>query len=267
MVWKIVPCALATFSGDFGVTTLVTAAAKLRSSPGSLYLHITALLRRRIQSGEWQPGHRLPTLEEIAAEFGVARVTVRQAMNILESEGLIWRKQGKGTFVDANVVCGPWLSLQTEWSSLVKMTVFGDTAIELHKVREGKRAPPLHASDGKAAPAYRYMRRVHSKNDVPYAVIDIYLDRRIYLKAPREFSRRPVISVLESVPRVRIGIARQQLTIGTADIEVAGLLRVPVNAPVAQVRRVIRDPAGTVIYFGDLVYRGDFVKLDINLRQ
>jgi len=249
------------------MTTLVTAASKLRSSPGSLYLHITTLLRRRIQSGEWRLGHKVPTLEELAREFGVARVTVRQAMGILEAEGLIWRKQGKGTFVRENILSGPWLALQTEWSSLVKMTMFADTAIELRKVREGKKAPPLGAADGRPAAAYQYMQRVHSKNDVPYAVIHIYLDRRIYLKAPREFSQRPVISVLETIPRLRIGAARQQLTIGTADIEGAELLRVPVNAPVAQVRRIIQDESGTVIYYGDLIYRGDFVKLDINLRK
>ncbi len=247
--------------------TLVTAADRLKNSPGSLYLHITALLRRRIQSGEWRAGQKIPTLEEIAREFGVARVTVRQAMGVLEAEGLIWRKQGKGTFVHENVICGPWLALQTEWSSLVKMTVFADAAMELRKVREGRKVPPLAPSDGKPAPTYHYMQRVHSKNGVPYAAIEIYLDRRIYLKAPREFSQRPVISVLEKVPGVKIGAARQQLTIGTADIEDAELLGAPVNTPVAQVRRVIQDPAGTVIYFGDLVYRGDFVKLDINLRK
>jgi GntR family transcriptional regulator len=147
------------------------------------------------------------------------------------------------------------------------MTMFGDSAVELRKVRESRKAPSLSAADGKPAGAYQYMLRVHSKNDVPYAVIHIYLDRRIYLKSPKEFSRRPVISILETIPRLRIGAARQQLTIGTADIEAAELLRVPVNAPVAQVRRIIQDERGTVIYCGDLIYRGDFVKLDINLRR
>ena len=66
---------------------------------------------------------------------------------------------------------------------------------------------PPSSADGKSASAYQYMQRVHSKNGVPYAVIHIYLDRRIYLKAPREFSQRPVISVLETIPRVRIGAA------------------------------------------------------------
>jgi GntR family transcriptional regulator len=250
------------------MTTLVTTAAtKLRSSPGSLYLHITTLLRRRIQSGEWRQGQKVPTLEQLAREFGVARVTVRQAMSILEAEGLIWRKQGKGTFVKDDILSGPWFSLQTEWSSLVKMITFADTAIELHKVAEERKSPPLAPADGKPASAYQYMKRVHSKNGVPYAVIHIYLERRTYLKAPKEFSRHPVISVIETVPGLKIGVARQQLTIGTADIESADLLRVPVNSPVAQVRRVIQDQSGTVIYYGDLIYRGDFVKLDITLRK
>ena len=168
------------------MATLVTAATKLRNSPGPLYLHITTLRRRRIRSGEWPLGQKVPILEELAREFGVARVTVRQAMGVLEGEGLIWRKQGKGTFVEKNILSGPWFSLQTEWSSLVKMTGFGDTAIELRKVRAGEKAPPLGASDGKPAAAYRDMQRVHSKDDIPYAVIDIYLDRRIYLNESPE---------------------------------------------------------------------------------
>jgi GntR family transcriptional regulator len=255
--------------GAAGAMTRLMASTttKLRTSPGSLYSHITALLRRRINTGLWQPGQKLPTLDALALEFGVARVTVRQAMGILESEGLIWRKQGKGTFVAADVLSGPWLTLHTEWPSLVRMTMFGDTAIELRNVRQGSRTPPLLPGDGTPAPGYRYMRRVHSKNRVPYAVIDIYLDRRIYARAAHEFSRHPVISVLERVPGVNLGAARQQLTIGTADLEIAELLHVPVNAPVAQVRRVIQNRDAVVVYFGDLVYRGDFVKLDINLRK
>jgi len=249
------------------MSTLPTPGTQLRNSPGSLYLHITTLLRRRVQSAEWRPGQKVPTLEQLAREFGVARVTVRQAMGILESEGLIWRKQGKGTFVKEGILSGPWFALQTDWSSLVKVTTFADAANELRTVREGKKLPPLSAADGKPAGSYQYLHRVHSKNDVPYAVIHIYLDRRIYVKAPREFSQRPVISVLETVPGLRIGTARQQLTIGTADIEAAELLKVPVNSPVAQVRRVIQDKSGTVIYYGDLIYRGDFVKLDINLKK
>jgi GntR family transcriptional regulator len=59
--------------------------------------------------------------------------------------------------------------------------------------------------------------------------------------------------------------ARQVLTIGTADMEVAGQLHIPVNAPVALVRRVFTDAAGRVIYLGEVTYRGDFIHLEMDL--
>ncbi len=56
------------------------------------------------------------------------------------------------------------------------------------------------------------------------------------------------------------------LTIGTADLEVARLLGVPVNAPVAEVRRVFRDETGRVIYLGEVTYRGDAIHVEMNLK-
>src|SRR3546814_1229236 len=63
------------------------------------YLQLSTLFRRMIASGEWQVGSQIPTVEELAAEYGVARATVRQALGILNGEGLIERYRAKGTFV------------------------------------------------------------------------------------------------------------------------------------------------------------------------
>lgn len=243
----------------------MSATNKLKDTPGSLYPHIAALLRRRISVSEWLPGHQLPTLDDLVREFGVSRVTVRQAIGLLEAEGLVWRQQGKGTFVAEGVTSGPWFTLESDWSSLVTMVIA--TGIEFRKIHEERRAPQIGSSEGEPAPAYQYIRRVYSKDGTPYAVIGIYLDRRIYLKARKEFSRGPVIPILDKLPGVTIAKAWQTLTIGTADLEITDLLGVSVNAPVVQVRRIIQDPTGTVMYVGDLIYRGDFVKLDINLKK
>src|SRR3546814_5977965 len=62
-----------------------------------MYLQLSTLRRRRISVGEWPQDMRLPALEELMQEFGVARVTVRQALALLEAEGLVTRKQGRGT--------------------------------------------------------------------------------------------------------------------------------------------------------------------------
>jgi DNA-binding transcriptional regulator YhcF (GntR family) len=56
-------------------------------------------LRERITNGEFAVGTKLPSHLELASEFGVAPLTVRQVLGRLEEEGLVIRSQGRGTFV------------------------------------------------------------------------------------------------------------------------------------------------------------------------
>ena len=56
-------------------------------------------VRGRIERGAWRPGDQLPPHLELAAEFGVAPMTVRQVLARLEAEGVISRQRGRGTFV------------------------------------------------------------------------------------------------------------------------------------------------------------------------
>lgn len=63
------------------------------------YQAIEAILRDRILSGTYAPGSKLPPQGELATQFGVTLMTLRQALSALEAKGLIWAARGKGTFV------------------------------------------------------------------------------------------------------------------------------------------------------------------------
>ena len=54
---------------------------------------------RSLQGGEWKPGEAIPSELELAARFKVSQGTVRKAIDELAAEGLLVRRQGKGTFV------------------------------------------------------------------------------------------------------------------------------------------------------------------------
>jgi GntR family transcriptional regulator len=64
-----------------------------------LYAQIRERLVDRIRSGQWKPGQLIPNEFEIAAEFGVSQGTARKAISELAAEGLVLRRQGRGTFV------------------------------------------------------------------------------------------------------------------------------------------------------------------------
>ncbi|QNN58843.1 GntR family transcriptional regulator [Diaphorobacter ruginosibacter] len=233
-------------------------------SPVPRYLQLADLLRQRIARGQWAQGQKLPSLEELVKEFGVARVTVRQAIDLLAREGLVSPQQGRGTFVTGQPKKERFISVVTRLDELAR--VYADTQPRIVNIAESSAAPPLTEREGHAAPSYTFMRRVHSHDDQPYCVINIHLDERIFKLAPEEFRNKTVIPLLKSMPKVKIASARQVMTIGSADVEVARLLELPMNAPVAEVRRVFLDAKGTVIYLADITYRGDAIRVEMDLQ-
>ncbi|MEJ2376679.1 MAG: GntR family transcriptional regulator [Pseudolabrys sp.] len=235
----------------------------LRTSPGKLYLHVANLLRKRIESEEWGPGTRLPALKELAAEFGVANVTLRLAVAILEEEGLVRREQGRGTFVNDTIEPKPTFSVGFDWPSLLKMIT--KSLPRLITSYDAPEAPPLQAGEGTPASSYRFIKRVNTVNDVPCLFTKAYLDSALYVRAPKQFETDTIIPVIEALPGVHVARCRQVLTIGQADLETATLLNIPVNAPMGEVRRIITDRDGVVIYLNEVAYRGDLVKFEIDL--
>lgn len=65
----------------------------------SKYLAIAADIRDRIEAGQWQPGSKLPTLDELAQLLGANRNTIHRAVEVLETEGYVWATQGSGITV------------------------------------------------------------------------------------------------------------------------------------------------------------------------
>jgi GntR family transcriptional regulator len=65
-----------------------------------LYLQLRDALAERIASGEWKAGDVIPNEIDLAQELGVSQGTVRRALDLLESEHVVTRRQGRGTFVN-----------------------------------------------------------------------------------------------------------------------------------------------------------------------
>jgi len=64
-----------------------------------LYMQLRDNLADKISKGEWKPGHQLPNEHDLAVDFGVSSGTMRKALDMLEREGFLVRKQGRGTIV------------------------------------------------------------------------------------------------------------------------------------------------------------------------
>jgi len=230
-----------------------------------IYIQLAALFRRRIDSGAWAVGERTPTLEALMAESGASRSTVRQAMGVLEGEGLLARHRGRGTFVLHRPERGLSHELETDWLSVV--AAHEGVTTEILRLEPAARPPlPSHAG-GHLAPAYQYMQRRHRRDGVLYLLGSAWLDARIWARLSEAAIRDlPIIRVLNDMPGVFIGRAEQTMVVTAADFEIARLLEVPLNAPVVVVDRSIFDETGTLLMESRGRYRADYVKLTVTLK-
>src|SRR6476469_3899467 len=104
-------------------------AVDLDRSVVARYIQLASLFRRRIEAGDWPVAEQTPTVDDLAAECGVARATIRKALDMLEGEGLIERYRAKGTFVRQRPRQQLWCEVATDWSGL--LAARDDAVIEL----------------------------------------------------------------------------------------------------------------------------------------
>jgi GntR family transcriptional regulator len=240
----------------------IQTAVDLNRSTVSRYIQLAMLFRHRIEAGVWEAGERIPTVDELAAEYGVARATIRQALDQVEAAGLIDRYRAKGTFVRRGPKERLWCEVQTDWSGLLRSR--DGATIEVLDVAEGIQPPSIATSQGVTAPSYRRFRRRHWRDGQAFLLATVYLDERLWSKVTHDdLTTRTALNLVASLPGVHIADARQTLTIGSADVEIAAQLSIAVNAPVAFVDRIAIDAAGTVVLIAAGTYRGDLVRIDL----
>lgn len=120
--------------------------------PRPPYMQVARLLRAAILTKKFEPGERLPSQTELAKRYGVARMTIQQALRILREENLIVSRQGSGVFVRERssrpVGLRPHVEAVFEQQD-VRIDFAGYTAETLHtaiqepldKIRDGRLAP------------------------------------------------------------------------------------------------------------------------------
>ena len=131
----------------------------------SLYVQLAEALEREIAGGVYAAFDRLPSEQELMAKHGVSRVTVRQAVAMLQRKGLIEVKQGKGTFVTGSVVRHGLDNLTGFYDSLVAQGLKPRTQLlDFRVATTGDRASTVLERDARRAIAMRRLYTLHRQS-------------------------------------------------------------------------------------------------------
>lgn len=105
-----------------------------RHSPIPLYQQLSDLLAEAIRNGEFTQGEQLPSENELIDRFNVSRFVVRQTLNNLGRQGLIYTEQGRGSFVSARKIVKPLDILQSYHAGMKKAGIDVDVRISRKSV-------------------------------------------------------------------------------------------------------------------------------------
>lgn len=237
----------------------------LSRSREPVYLQLATIFRRRIESGAWRPGERIPSLEDLCRQYGVARMTMHHALSVLDDEGLVARSRGRGTFVKGGGKRRRPVSLPVTWGQAVEV----GEQLGTEALVESAGSVPLPDELGmpceaERAPAYHFLRRLHRLDDRPFAIGEVYIEEGLFARNPRAFRQGASVPVLDRFPGLRVSSARQRLSIIAAGAESAAALALPVGAPVAELRRhACAD--GVIVYYARIEFPTEYVCLDFDL--
>jgi GntR family transcriptional regulator len=234
------------------------------TSPIPLYHQVFTILSQRISDGTYASNDKFATEDQLTAEFKVSRATIRQALDEMEREGLIVRRQGRGTFVataHANPVGqrfrGSLADLQRERGRV------GVGEVEAARSQEiPVRIARTLGLSGRVATVIRRIRLIDGQ---VFAFAVTYLPERYgRLLSQRDLTGSSLMHALRrrGVELVR---ARQSIRAQIADTTVSQRLRVHFGAPVLFVERVVFGRDGQPVEFVQAWYRGDVYEYSATL--
>jgi GntR family transcriptional regulator len=213
------------------------------------------LLKERITSGVFQPGHRLPSEPSLAASHGLSRVTIRRALDGLARDGLIRRQPGAGTFVNGQKTHPPVIA---DLSNVLAHLVAMGRATRVRLLSFDYVIPPAGIADAlRLEPGERTQTsvRVRYLDDVPFSHLTTHVPERIGVTySEADLATRPLLDLLE-----RSGVvaskADQTISATLAGPEIAELLGVEIGSALISLTRVVLDRDGRGIEHLAALYR------------
>lgn len=231
-----------------------------RKHPMPLYFQLEQNLMAELRS--MAPHARVPSELELTKRYGVSRGTVKQAIEHLEQQGLVYRIQGKGTFVAEPRITRSFDRLPSFSDDIRRLGLEpGVKVLALRKISAGSKVSErLGKSEG--APVWK-AERLFSADGEPLALVTSYVLRD---RCP-ELTEAEVCRSLYRTLEERYGLGprgtRDTYTAVNASGRVADLLRVREGAALLYSERVAYTEDKTVIEYVESYIRGDRFTIDV----
>ncbi|GAA3964666.1 GntR family transcriptional regulator [Allohahella marinimesophila] len=240
---------------------------KISPMPLPLFQQIKAELRARILDGSYSVHERLPSEAALTESFGVSRITVRQALSELQKDGLVFKINGKGTFVSkprASLDVSRLRGFGEAMSSLGYETF--SRVLDIRDMADKADIQQQLSLPGKSL--VKRIRRLRYLNRAPVSVDVSWFAPGVGDRvAQADLEGRDILSILENDCHLHLGKARLNIEALLCDDELAHLLKTEEGSPALHIERIICDTDGAPVLYENLYYRGDAFRYSLNIER
>ncbi|MBS3736759.1 MAG: GntR family transcriptional regulator [Candidatus Bipolaricaulota bacterium] len=239
-----------------------------KESPVPLYYQVKENLKEKIESGVLEPNERLPSERDLENKHGISRMTARRALTELESEGYVYREQGKGSYV-AEPKLRQALSKLTSFTEDMQDRGLEPGAEVLNKeliTVEDQLSDKLMLQSGEKV---FLLRRVRLADNEPLAIETSHLRNKFCPGIEEfDFKDRSLYETLKREFGINLGRAEQSVEANLASKFKADVLNVEKGSPMLTTERLTFLTDGeTPIELARSTYRGDRYKMLVELRR
>lgn len=238
-----------------------------RASRIPVFAQIRARLQAAIETGALTPNQRLPSERQLSELFGVSRMTVRQAIDAMTHDRLLYVVQGKGTFVaDPRIIKQPLHDLTSFTQDITSRGMRPSS-----RVVDGRifRATFELARLFEIAVTAEIIQltRLRLADDEPLAIETAHIPAAY---APglleHDLERNSLYSILGGEYGLILAQAHQTIEADEPTDEEIRLLEMDGKRPVLRISRITFDATGRIVEYVRAVYRGDRYHLTVELR-
>ena len=228
-----------------------------KNYPLPIYYQLKELIRQKIAQGVWKPGDLLPSERELSEQYDISRMTARQALNELLSEGLVRRVQGRGTFVAELKVIQHLTRLTGYTEDMAKRGMrSGARVLQLEEIEASDRVAEALQVD--LGVSIVFLERLRLAEGTPMAVeaSHIHFDG-VQELLEEDFENDSLYRILSEKYDVVPTRAEQQMEATLCSQRWQEMLELQAGAPVLEMRRTTFDQLGRPVEYVESVYRGD----------
>lgn len=233
-----------------------------KKSPIPVYYQLKNIILKKIKDGEFSEGSHIPSERELGESLNISRMTVRQALNQLVSEGVLYREKGRGTFVSKGKIVQRNIM---SFSDTVRNRGLVPSTVVLHFKKIQDRLDIKDLLNLREDDCLYNIKRLRLANELPIAIEEVFIPERychgleafdlkssLYKLLMEEYSL--TISYMDSIIEAAKPIKEEKKLLDLSD-----------STPILRITSISHNDSGTKLFYEKDIYRSDEYNYNVRI--